>query len=124
MQANYGRILVRRGRPQVAVPILRQALATMQVLQPGASRRILDTQGRLGEALAAAGEFREAEPLLMTAYTGFKNTLHDVTTAQGLAGRVADLYQKSNQAHPGPSSAGIEKEWRARASPDANRIDR
>jgi hypothetical protein len=83
--------------------------------QKARSYRIVDAEGRLGEALA------RTVPTCGVRYAAARSGLRDEVGAaraeQSMAGRRAGLYQKWNQVRPSGFAAQLEYEWRARAAP-------
>ena len=78
LRADLAMNHLKKHEPARAEPLLRQALATYETQLPDDWRRF-EIQGQLGEALAAQGNYDEAEPLILGGHEGLTSRREHVT---------------------------------------------
>ena len=89
-----GRILVGKGNPAAAEPLLREAVARYRETLPQGRVRIARAQSELGVCLVALGNYDEAEQLLLESFAAVSGggTEHGTLKSQALE-RLVDLYE-------------------------------
>jgi hypothetical protein len=91
--AWLGKLLVARGDPQGAEPLLREALASRQAAFPPDDWRVAEAGSLLGGGLVALGRYAEAEPLVVEGYRTLKQKRGAAYRRSRQAlGRVVELY--------------------------------
>lgn len=74
-EARLGLALTRNGKAAEGEPFLREALERRKKVLPPGDAYISITESSLGECLVAQKAYAEAEPLLLSGYTGIKSSL-------------------------------------------------
>jgi len=91
--------LVREGRFDEAASLLRGSLAIREKALPPGHWLLADTRSRLGAALTGQGQYAEAEPLLVEAYTAMSgNPLCPADLQRQAIHRIIRLYESWGQA--------------------------
>ncbi len=102
LQANLGEVLLRKGDPQAARPLLETAVTALQEKMP-AHPRVQRTQVSLGQVYAALGDAQRARQLLQTAYQVLLERMgEDNEMTQKAAQALAEL---DAAATPAPATA-------------------
>ncbi|HEX3086629.1 MAG TPA: tetratricopeptide repeat protein, partial [Pyrinomonadaceae bacterium] len=93
-EATLGLALTRNGKPAEGEPFLREALESRKKLLPADDVYIFITESSLGECLTAQRAYAQAEPLLLSGYTGIKTKLGEKNsrTIEALK-RLVSLYR-------------------------------
>jgi tetratricopeptide (TPR) repeat protein len=107
LAARLGMALLEKGDPAGAEPVLRECLAIREKAMPESWLR-WNTASLLGEALAKAGRFEEAEPLLLAAYEKLDPPEGLAHRREEALRRIVDLYEAWGKEEPAAK-------WRARA---------
>jgi serine/threonine protein kinase len=90
-----GRTLIAHGRSTVAVPLLRECLDRQTRAVPVSRPRVAEIQLELGYCLAVAGQFQEAEQLLLESYEILRSTTAERDSARDSARRrLVELYEQ------------------------------
>ncbi len=94
VQTNLARLLVTRGEPAMAEPLIREALATLHNAHGADHWLTADAGSVYGTCLAGLGRHAEAEPLLLAAYPVLKQERGERAdyTRDALA-RIVELYE-------------------------------
>lgn len=101
-------VLVREGRFDEAVALLRGCLASREKALPQGHWLLADTRSRLGAAIAGEGKYAEAEPLLRESCTVMlRDRLCPAASRRQAIQRMVELYEAWDK----PDQAA---EWRAR----------
>jgi hypothetical protein len=92
--ADWGLLLLKKGEPERAEPLLREAWRIRREKLLAGDWRTANAQSLLGECLAAMGKYEEAEPLLLDGY----HALHaSPETSPGLVDeairRIIEMYE-------------------------------
>jgi tetratricopeptide (TPR) repeat protein len=118
---NVGTILVRLGRPDQAVPFLKDCMALNIKLHRDRDSHKSEhyiTLGTLGEALSAQGLFPEAEAMLLESCThlasGPKGQVDDPENGQRAAQRLVKFYQAWDKAEPNKGHDRQAADWQAK----------
>jgi hypothetical protein len=96
---ELGRVLVARGSPAEALPLLERGDSIYRARLGEENRRSAGPRAALGECLAAMGRDAEAEPLLRESVESYRRrgTIGDPTSQEAVAALVG-VYERTGEA--------------------------